>query len=392
MPRKAHHKPASDDTPTHDPPACATYILTSRDGPEGREIIRLENPDPAYCVDERARASWESDLRCGEPFTRSYRNLETIWGSGPHGKEVRGTEDDKLDVFIKARPGQRSIREVLRILLRFLPAAPRLTARKVLLDHVAEVTGKPTGLAAEREQRLSLARLQQQFERRGALLAEQDEFMARLVEVLALILFDQYREALRRCTPRKPRVAVFGSARSVLTMARGSVTLGMGSQSLQIAESRGRTRSHWGEVGVRGTTHTGSGRVKNLGDVERIADAENALAGAGLDKIDRAALEALADGAKTFDVVERYRTSLPLGYEITDEAIKQRIKRARRAAETHLRKIPERALAIAMELGDPTLAQPWIPPGKERSQKPHVIRPARPAVEPIELALAGDAL
>lgn len=399
MPRKAHHTPATDATPAHEPPQHATHILTSRDGPEGREVIRQPWPDqdsrgdspaPAHCIDERARAMWESDLRCGEPYPRPYRNLETIWGSGPRGKNTRGTEDDVLDALVKARPPQRSIEQVLRILLRYLPEAPKRkqTTRDVLLEHVAEVTGQPAGLGAEREQRMSLARMQQQFERRGELLATRDPYMAENVAALALILFDQYREALRRCTPRKPRVAVFGSATSVLSAACGTATLGMGSQSLQIAESRRRTRSRWGEVGVRGTTHTGTGRVKNIGDVERIADASNALAGAGLDDIDRAALEALADGFKMPEVVAQYRDSLPPGYEISDDAIRQCIKRARKAAEAHLRTIPERALVIAMELGDGTLAQPMIPPGKERSQKV----PAPVHIEPIVATMPGSYL
>jgi hypothetical protein len=216
----------------------------------------------------------------------------------------------------------------------------------------------------------------------------------------------------RREDPERP---LFRGAGHVLAVASETVDahrLGAGSQSFQVAESRGRTRAHWHEVECK-ATHVAAGGVKNLAQVERAIDAQRSAAGARLDPVDRAGLDDwLRDHASPAIRVVRYRRRLaatrghgirwgegPFDVTVSDSEAKAatgdladkdilgRLTRAKGALERHLRRLAPKAEEMALATGDKAFLAALTPAAKprgerdERGRRP--TRVPRPPVEPI---------
>jgi hypothetical protein len=216
----------------------------------------------------------------------------------------------------------------------------------------------------------------------------------------------------RREEPLRPRFRGLGEVLSRAAEPASSRRLGAGSQSLQVAESRGRTRAHWHEVECH-ATHVTAGSVKNLHRIELAIDAQRSLDSARLDPVDRAGLDDwLRDGASPAVRVLHYRRRLAAvrgyGYrcnndpfdvlisdaeaaeataDLTDKDILARLTRAKGALERHLRRLAPKAEEMALATGDKAFLAPLTPAPKPRGEREEGARRPpripRPPVEPI---------
>jgi hypothetical protein len=216
-----------------------------------------------------------------------------------------------------------------------------------------------------------------------------DEPWAAATVALAEVVGRQRRE-----DPEQPLFRGAGHVLAVASEDGEGRRLGAGSQSLQVAESRGRTRAHWHEVECK-ATHVTAGHVKNLGAVERTIDAQRSTAGAKLDPVDRAGLnDWLRDRASPATRVARYRRRLAAtrGYgirwgrgtfdvsvsdaeaaaataELSDQEILGRLTKAKGALERHLRRLAPRAEEMALVTGDKAFLAPLTPAARPRGER-----------------------
>jgi hypothetical protein len=213
----------------------------------------------------------------------------------------------------------------------------------------------------------------------------------------------------RREDPEQPRFRGAGHVLAVASEVGEERRLGAGSQSLQVAESRGRTRAHWHEVECK-PTHVTAGHVKNLGAVERAIDAQRSAHGAKLDPVDRAGLDDwLCDrvspatrvrfyrrrlaatrghgvrwGEGPFDVTVSDAEAATATADITDKDILSRLTRAKGALERHLRRLAPKAEEMALLTGDKAFLAPLTPAAKPRGE-----RAQKAAVTPVRAPAQG---
>ena len=200
---------------------------------------------------------------------------------------------------------------------------------------------------------------------------------------------------LRRRRAGGPRSA-FGSAVDVLSAASfGAAVLGVGQIDLERlgAESKGRTRARWDEIFCQ-PTRAGGGTTKGLGAVERHVDAQRGLRGVDLSEAERAGLIEAADRLPLEQRLLSFRARVA-GWELSvgrtapnyaideiravtkdlsDDAIRKSLTRARECVEQHLRRLPaagQRALAEGRRdlLADETQLLSLIPPKNDRPRK-----------------------
>lgn len=215
----------------------------------------------------------------------------------------------------------------------------------------------------------------------------------------------------RREDPERPLFRGAGHVLAVASAAVESRPIGAGSQSFQVAESRGRTRAHWHEVECK-ATHVSGGHVKNLAEVERAIDAQRSAAGARLDPVDRAGLDDwLRDrarpetrvlfyrrrlaatrghgvrwGAGPFDVSVSDAEAQAATADLEDKDILGRLTKAKGVLERHLRRLAPKAEEMALLTGDKAFLAPLTPAPRPRGDRTDGGRPPRaprPPVEPI---------
>jgi hypothetical protein len=214
----------------------------------------------------------------------------------------------------------------------------------------------------------------------------------------------------RREDPEQPLFRGAAHALAVASEEPEAHPIGVGTQSLQVAESRGRTRAHWHEVECK-ATHVTGGSVKNLSHVERAIDAQRAAEGARLDPVDRAGLDDwLRDRTSPATRVLRYRRRMAAtrGHgirwgegpfdvtvsdvearaataDLSDKDILSRLTRAKGIFERHLRRLAPKAEEMAVATGDRSFLAPLAPPPKPRGQE----KTGKAAVAPVRAPAQG---